>query len=144
MVMHEMLVGSQGYCRSGFWACSCSLRGLEGPGMAMDARGVGRSPGAQRSRCPALPPPFTLCPWVCYIFCVTRAGIRSSQPGDIAQEKGNFWSQPQEENAWEGEAVGTGVCCPSKFPVCPSPSEAEEDWLCVSGRPSPSLWFCLG
>lgn len=29
-----------------------------------------------------------------------------------------------------------GVCCPSKFPVCPSPSEAEEDWLCVSG----SVW----
>lgn len=33
-----------------------------------------------RSHCLALPFPC-LCPWACHVFCVTRVGIRSPQPG---------------------------------------------------------------
>ena len=94
MVMHKTLASSQGHYRNGSWAASCSDTAIRGLGWLWVPSGW-QIPVVPEVPLPGFSPHFTLCPWVCYILCVTRAGIRSSQLGDITQEKGNFWSQLQ-------------------------------------------------
>lgn len=88
-------------------------------------------------------PSLALCSWACHVLRVTRAGIRLAQPGDVPspQEKGKCSSRLQHENIWEGEAVGTGVCCSSKFLPCLPPSWVEKERLCVAGKPNLPKWL---
>lgn len=88
---------------------------------------------------PGSSPHFALCPWVCYILCVTSAELDHFSLGTSPKKEATSGlSLNGGGNAWEGETVGMGVYCPNKFLLCLSPSWAEEDWLCVPGRPIPS------
>lgn len=124
------------------WDASCSLHSHKGAGMAVGAVGLADHCGPRSATAQLFPSLHPVSLGLLHSLCDRDRDYVISAWGHRLREGQLLVLATREEclgrrSCWHG--------CLLSFP-CLSPSQAEEDWLCVSGRPSPScdsVWGSL-